>query len=70
MSAPLALTGSTLSEQGKSVLAAVAAGDLAPSQGVSLLTSLGTIAKLEEADDLKRRIEALEQRYGTTGARP
>ena len=29
---PLELTGSTLSEQGKSVLAAVAAGDLAPSR--------------------------------------
>lgn len=62
--APLALVGTTLTEQGKSVLAAVASGDLAPGQGASLLASLGTLAKLEEADDLKRRIEALEQRYG------
>ena len=61
---PLALTGSTLTEQGNSVIAAVASGDLAPGQGASLLASLGTLAKLEEADDLKRRIEALEQRYG------
>lgn len=67
--APLSLKGDTLTEQGKSVLAAVASGDLAPSQGSSLLASLGALAKLEEADDLKRRIEALEQRYGTTGAK-
>ncbi len=60
---PLALKGDTLTEQGKSVIAAVAAGDLAPGQAASLLASLGTLAKLEEADDLKRRIEALEQRY-------
>lgn len=69
-SASLALPDGTLTEQGRAVVAAIAAGELAPSQGASLLTSLGTIAKLEEADDLKRRIEALEQRYGTTGARP
>ena len=62
--APLALAGTTLTEQGKSVLAAVASGDLAPGQGASLLASLGTLAKLEEADDLKRRVEALEQRCG------
>jgi len=60
---PLALKGDTLTAQGKSVIAAVAAGDLAPGQAASLLASLGTLAKLEEADDLKRRIEALEQRY-------
>ena len=63
--APLELKGDTLTEQGRSVLAAVASGELAPGQAASLLASLGTLAKLEEADDLKRRIEALEQRYGT-----
>ncbi|MBL8348889.1 MAG: hypothetical protein JNL87_01120 [Burkholderiaceae bacterium] len=66
VAAPVSLTGDTLTEQGKSVIAAVASGDLSPSQAASLLASLGTFAKLEEADDLKRRIEALEQRYGAT----
>lgn len=68
--APVALTGDTLTEQGKSVIAAVAAGELAPSQAASLLASLGTLAKLEEADELKRRIEALEQRYGASQRAP
>ena len=58
--APLALAGSTLAGQGRAVLAAVAAGELAPSQGAALLGALGTLAKLAEADELERRIAALE----------
>ena len=60
--APLALPAGTLTEQGRAVVAAVAAGELAPSQGAALLASLGTLAKLTEADELARRIEALEAR--------
>ena len=59
-SAPLALPAGTLTEQGRAVVAAVAAGELAPSQGAALLASLGTLAKLTEADELERRIAALE----------
>ena len=58
--APLALPDGTLTEQGRAVLVAVAAGDLAPGQGAALLASLGTLAKLTEADELERRIAALE----------
>ena len=63
---PLALPDGTLTEQGRAVLIAVAAGDLAPGQGAALLSSLGTLAKLTEADELARRIDALERRYDTT----
>ena len=57
---PLALPNGTLSERGRAVLVAVAAGDLAPAQGAALLASLGALAKLTEADELERRIAALE----------
>lgn len=60
--APLAMPDGTLTEQGKAVLQAVAAGDLAPGQGAALLASLGTLAKLTETDELARRIGALEER--------
>ena len=66
--APLALPDGTLTEQGRAVVAAVASGELAPSQGAALLASLGTLAKLAEADDLTRRLEALEARSESAGA--
>ena len=65
---PIALPSGTLTEQGRAVLVAVAAGDLATGQGAALLAALGTLAKLTEADELTRRIEALETRNITTGA--
>jgi len=58
--ARLALPDGSLTEQGRAVLGAVAAGTLAPGQGAALLASLGTLAKLQEADELERRIAALE----------
>ena len=65
--AALALPDGTLTEQGRAVVAAVASGELAPSQGAALLASLGTLAKLTEADELARRIEALESMQRPTG---
>ena len=67
-STPLALPVGTLTEQGRAVIAAVASGELAPSQGAALLSSLGTLAKLTEADELARRIDALEALSATDGA--
>ena len=58
--AQLALPDGTLTEQGRAVLGAIATGVLAPGQGAALLASLGTLAKLTEADELERRIVALE----------
>lgn len=53
----------TLTEQGRAVLAAVAAGKLSPSQGSQLLTAIGTLGKIAEIDELAARIEALEKQY-------
>ena len=58
--APLALPDGSLSEQGRTVLGAVATGTLAPGQGAALLGAIGTLARVVEVDELERRIEALE----------
>ena len=58
--APLALPDGTLTEQGRAVLGAVAAGDLAPGQGAALLGAIGTLARVAEVDELERRLTALE----------
>jgi len=56
----LSLPDGTLTEQGRAVLAAVAAGELAPGQGAQLLTAIGTLGKVAEIDELAARITALE----------
>lgn len=61
--AQLTLPDGSLTDQGRAVIAAVATGDLAPSQGAALLASLGSLAKLAEADELERRIAALEAKH-------
>lgn len=58
--ASLVLPDGTLTEQGRAVLGAVAAGELAPGQGAALLGAIGTLARVVEVDELERRIEALE----------
>ncbi len=56
---PLA-TGASLADLGRAVLEAAGAGVLAPGQAAQLLTGLGALAKLIEADELADRIAALE----------
>lgn len=58
----LTLPEGSLTEQGRAVLDAVAGGRVAPAHGAGLLNSLGTLAKLTEADELERRVAALEER--------
>lgn len=58
----LTLPDGTLTEQGRAVLACVAAGELAPSQGAALLGAIGTLARVTEIDELTNRITALEQK--------
>lgn len=66
--APLALPADeSLTAQGRAVLGAVAAGDLAPGQGGVLLGAIATLARVAEVDELARRLTALEAR--TPGAR-
>ena len=60
VAAPLALPDGTPTEQGRAVMAAVAAGELAPGQGAALLAALGVLVKLAESDELARRISLIE----------
>ena len=58
----LSLPDGTLTQQGRAVLACVAAGELAPGQGAQLLTGIGTLARVVEIDELAKRIEKLEEK--------
>jgi hypothetical protein len=52
----------TLSEQGQTILAAMASGALAPGQATQLLGALAAQARVTEVDDLARRLGDLEKR--------
>ena len=52
----LSLPDGTLTDQGRAVLASVAAGELAPGQGAVLLGAIGTLARVAEVDELTARI--------------
>ena len=58
----LSLPDGTLTDQGRAVLASVAAGELAPGHGAALLGAIGTLARVAEIDELARRIEVLEEK--------
>lgn len=49
-----------LTVQGQAIIRAVSEGMIAPGQAASLLSGLGSVAKLKEIDELVKRIEALE----------
>ena len=57
------LPDGTLTEQGRAVLAAVAAGELAPGQGAQLLAAIGALGKIAELEELAARITALEENH-------
>ena len=57
------LPDGTLTEQGRAVLASVAAGELAPGQGAQLLAAIGTLGKVAEIDELEARITQLEKQH-------
>lgn len=54
----------TLTAHGRAVLRAVAAGELAPTHGASLLGAIGTLACVTEVDELAARITVLEAQHG------
>ncbi|NEV61658.1 DUF5681 domain-containing protein [Thiorhodococcus minor] len=56
--------GDDLAESGRAVLAAVGASEVTPEQGARILQGLGALSRVIETDELLRRIEALEKRYG------
>lgn len=53
----------SLSDQGRSVLAAVARGALPANEAAALLSALSAQAKIAEFDELNRRLEALEAKH-------
>lgn len=67
-SQPLTLPDGTLTEQGRAVLASVAAGVLAPGQGAQLVAAIGQLARVVEIDELAARVAALEEgdKHGNT----
>ena len=60
----ITLPDGTLTDQGRAVLTAVAAGALAPGQGSQLITAIGALARVAEIDELSNRITALEIQHG------
>lgn len=60
---PIALpTDGTLTDQGRAVIAAAGAGELAPGQAAQMLSALGALATLTTADEFAARLAALEAR--------
>jgi len=58
----ITLPDGTLTDQGRAVLGAVAAGELAPGQGAALVSAIGTLARVTEIDELAKRINKLEEK--------
>ena len=53
--------GVGLAEQGETIIQSIASGTLTPSEGNTLLASLGALAKIKEFDELERRLTTLEE---------
>ena len=51
----------SLTDQANAVMQAVSAGVIAPSTAGELLSALGQVAKIREADEVLSRVEALER---------
>ena len=62
VSIPLAKKG-TLSEQAQAIIQAAAQGHITPREAQALLSALGGVARIQEIDELTRRIEALENEH-------
>lgn len=60
---PLTLPDGSLTEQGRAVLAAVGAGELAPGQGAQLIMAIGSLARVSEIDEIAARLAALEEKH-------
>lgn len=58
--------GGTLTAIGRAVLHAVAAGELAPSQGAALLGAIGTLARVTEIDEFETRLTKLEEKQNAS----
>lgn len=63
-SADFELAGETLTDKAKSVLAGLGTGELSPGQAGQLLGALASLAKVQEVDEVVRRLDALEKAQG------
>lgn len=57
---PFTMAGDSLTAQAQAVLAAVAAGTLAPADGKALIDAIGSLARITEIDELEKRVKELE----------
>lgn len=55
------LNGDTLTEKAQEIVSAISTGRISPDQGTRLLDALTACARIQEADEMVRRIAALEQ---------
>jgi hypothetical protein len=62
---PISMPAEGLVDQGRAVMAAAGAGELAPGQASQLLTGLASLAKLIETEELEKRLTVLEGRQPT-----
>ena len=59
-------TTGTLTEQGRAVLTAAAAGEVAPGQAAQLIAAIAGLARVSEIDELANRITQLENQNVNT----
>ncbi len=62
LATPIALTGNTLGEQGRSVLQQVADGAIAPAEAGELLAALGHLSSITVNDEMEARLAGIEAR--------
>ncbi|UEP49353.1 DUF5681 domain-containing protein [Burkholderia ambifaria] len=62
--APISISGLTgsLADQGKTVVAAMAAGTITPDEAAAVMAVISAQAKIVEADELEKRLTALEEK--------
>lgn len=68
---PVSLPGLTdsLAENSREVIRALAKGDLTPEEAGTVLQALASQVRIIEADEIERRLAALEQAAATKGTR-
>lgn len=60
-------SAATLTEQGEAILKALADGGITPIEASSLMSTISTLAKIIEIDELERRVTEIENRITPHG---
>jgi len=56
------IEGDTLTAKAESILAAVSEGSIDPQTGRALIDAIGSLVKVQEIDEIQRRLDALEEK--------